>query len=278
VVAIPVPILNLQKLHSIYLQTKALPEGGYYELPITPGDKILNRKREVFLNAVLPGQILELTQPNYLSGNWSRLMSGADDRLRYVRVLNGVASIFDKVVLIRHALPQPIPNGFYFVDRKFLIPATPRCSFGGARYSYPNHEYPDIECYNPNFSMLSELGKIDKRDVEGMIGVVDRIRQNNGDVVITPTGIGMRQYQDSALSYKQSFGFTPGDLEIYVSGEKFYLALTELLRYDYSYLMIRRIDESSICLVFGHNWDNCVLVSPQGMNRINGQHVRQDVL
>ncbi len=228
------------------------------------------------MNVVLPGQPLELTQPNYLSGNWSRLMSRADDRLKYVRVLNEVASVFDKTVLIRHALvnqPQPVPDGFYFVDRKFLIPAKPPFSFGGARFSYPNHEYPDIGCYDPDFSRLSELGKIDRKDIEGMIAVVDRIRQNNGDVVITPTGIGMRQYQDSALSYKQPFGFTPDGLEIYVSGEKFYLALTELLRYDYSYFMIRRIDESSICLVFGHNWDNCVLVSPQGMNRINGQHI-----
>ena len=226
------------------------------------------------MNVVLPGQPLELNQQNFLSGNWSRLLAGSDDRLKYIRVINGVASVFDKTVLMRHRLTPEVPDGFYFVDRKFLIPAKPKYSFGGARYSWPNHEFPDVECYNPDFITLTELARIERTSIEGMLEVVDRIKNHAGDVCISPTGISLRQYNDRSLVFKQSFGFAPDDLEIYVNGEKFYMALTELLRYDYSYFMIRRIDESSICLVFGHNWDNCVLVSPQGMNRTNGQHIR----
>lgn len=221
-----------------------------------------------------PGQPVELAQPNYLSGNWSRLLAGADDRLKYIRVMNGVATVFDKTIMLRHRLEPQVPDGFYFVDRKFLLPAKPKYSFGGSRYAYPNNEYPDVECYNPDFATLGELERIERGSIEGMLTVVDRIRQCDGTVVIRHDGIYMRQYNNQEMSYRQAFGISPQEIEIYVDAEKFYMALTELLRYDYSYFMIRRIDENSVCLVFGHNWDNCVLVSPQGMNSINGQYLR----
>lgn len=229
------------------------------------------------MNNIVPGQRFELAQQNFLSGNWSKLLSEADNRLKYVRVMDGVACVFDKFVLIRTDLGRTVPDGFYLIDRKTLIRVQPPMSFGGSRYSYPNHEYPDIECFNPDFASMTPLGKIDRASIEAMVGVSDRVRMDDGDITITPEGIeprgGHSRCGDKGLAHRESFGFTPDDLEIFVRGKDFYMAMVELLRYDYSYFMIRRLSEKEICLVFGHNWNNCVLVSTLGMTR-SGQHLR----
>lgn len=227
------------------------------------------------MDNVTYGTVFEINQPPFHSGNWSKFLSGADSRLKYVRVIDGVASLCDKFVLIRFDLNKTIPDGFYLIDRRTLIKTKPPMSFGGARYSWPNVEYPDIEAFNPDFATLSTLEKIDRSSIEEMMSVADRIQRQEGDVCITPTGIRMRQYgRDSAFSYKQNFGFTPENLELYVRGKDFYVAMVELLRYDYSYFMIRRINENSACLVFGHTWNNCVLVSVNGMSKNDGQYLR----
>jgi len=268
----PVLVFYSKELHSLRVQSKRLLQDIYLQLSFTHLN-LLSNIWEGFLDAIVTGQKFELVQPNFHSGNWSRMLADADDRLKYVRVMDGVASVFDKFVLIRHDLGGAVPDGFYLIDRKTLIRTQPPACYGGSRYSWPNNEYPDIEACNPDFATLSVLGKIDRASAEIMMSIADRVRRREGDIRITPDGISLRQHDDPELRHRESFGFTPDDLEIYVKGSHFCVAMTELLRYDYSYFMIRRYHEDGICLVFGHNWNNCVLVTALGMNR-HGQHLR----
>lgn len=220
---------------------------------------------------VAVGQRFELTQPHFCSGNWSRMLANADDRLKYIRVMDGAASIFDKFVLIRFDLGV-VPDGFYLIDRNTLIKTQPQACYGGSRYTWPNNEYPDLECYNPDFATLNTLGKIDRSSIEIMMSIADRARKKEADLRITPYDIRAVLYDDPKMIHKESFGFTPDDLEIYVEASHFYVAMVELLRYDYSYFMIRRYQNNGICLVFGHNWKNCVLVKIKRITQ-NGQHL-----
>jgi hypothetical protein len=190
--------------------------------------------------------------PAYIIENRKRLLAlDCREALRYVRVLSGVASITNGLVLLR--APLDIPNGLYtYTDSNQLRPE---------RAGWMS--YPDIEVMAPPFARMQPYCEIlntpEMPTLGSMIPWVERARELNGTIVFAKDGAYFQQHPDFCFN----FPFNVRD-EIVVSAHYLRLVLGEMLRYDRIYLSREenRFDKITP-LVFGKSWAECALLMPQ---------------
>lgn len=187
--------------------------------------------------------------------------------LKIVRILNGVASLTDGVVLLRRSVMthegQAVPDGCYDVR------------LGGELTPTQNPDwmrYPDIELCRPDGinpgsgkPQLKPLCQLTSEFLGFVVPLVQDIRTKyKGTVVMDKDGIRMQQNAAIGIQF-------PFNLPEPVVVNPFYLefVLIEMLQYPTVYLLREtregEADQRSP-LIFGLNWANCGLVMPMSQS------------
>jgi hypothetical protein len=195
-----------------------------------------------------PKALPQAAQPNFLRENWRMVLStGCPDSLKYVRVLNQVATITNGKIILR--CPINYPNGFYYVGEKEpLVYATPPSYF----------TYPDIESAETQLKAMKPFCNLTREVIGPMITFLEGVRKLDGSVIFDKSGMMMRQ--DTRQYFQYPFNLETD--EVHLSPLYLKLALVEMLRYDCVVLSRERQIERETPLFFGLDWQRCTLVMP----------------
>ena len=193
-------------------------------------------------------------EPPFLRENWKKVLASATkESYRYVRVLNGVASVTNGHVLLRS--PLQMADGFYHIStQNELFPATP--------FGYLS--YPDFEQVRPPFAKMTPFCEIRCNApvnstltlIDAMSALCQTAKRVLANIVIDKQGMFWQQNTNEFLSFPFN---TPS--EVVLNAGSLALVLDDLRRYDVVYLSREdRSDFSEMPLVFGLDWARCALI------------------
>jgi hypothetical protein len=200
-----------------------------------------------------PAKVVPLLKPapaqNIFLENWKMVLAlTTNPNLKFIRVLNEVASVTNKQILLRS--PLALQNGAYLLNERnefvlFRVPA----------YT----SYPDLELLKPRFENMIGC-EITRPVIESIIPFLSEVQKYDGDVTLDREGFFMKQnpsyyFKFPLHSIKTPRSYNPNYLKI---------ALKEMLRYDCIYVSREEVTEDSP-LIIGLGWNSCALIAPLGI-------------